>query len=299
MKENKDFAWEKWIQGIPYEVAFWNNVYRWKHTFKGLMGWSHYGNEIQLEQFDVRDYLASLDSPKVLDVGCGLSYATGNLLDLNGQLSPIDIHYVDPLAFFFNKIIKRYGKKLPPIEFGMIEYLSAFYPNHDVDLVIIQNALDHSSDPLKGIYEAADVLKIGGVLYLNHHPNEAETEHYKGFHQYNISNNNGHLLIWNTNSRWDVDTLIAPFASITTIQHDNGHIVSVITKKDSIPSDLLKDKSDKSELSSRLMLQVSHQSFWYSLWLKWKYWCYNIMQFFVQALPWNVKMYIKRMIKQA
>ena len=126
-----------------------------------------------------------------------LSYATGNYIEINGTKTALDLHYVDPLADVFNDIKKRYHRNLPDIEFGMVEYLSDFFPRHDADLIIIQNALDHSAMPIKGIQEAFSTLKTGGILYLNHHPNEAETEQYKGFHQYNIDEENGKLVIWN------------------------------------------------------------------------------------------------------
>ena len=45
------------------------------------------------------------------------------------------------------------------IEFGMMEYLSDFYPEGNIDMVIIQNALDHSSAPQIGIIEAMQTLK--------------------------------------------------------------------------------------------------------------------------------------------
>ena len=176
----------KWLRGIAYEIAFWNNVYRWKWTFQGMMNWSHYGKAIDLELFDANAFLAPLDNAQLLDVGCGMSYVTGNHVKEGDTLRPIPLHYVDALAPYFNKILKKRKKDLPAIEFGMVEYLSAFYSPGSVDMVIIQNALDHSAQPVKGILESLHVLKEGGVLYLNHHPNEAETEHYKGFHQYNI-----------------------------------------------------------------------------------------------------------------
>ena len=44
----KNIVTEKWLDGIAYEIAFWNNVYRWPHTFKGMMGWAHYGSIINL-----------------------------------------------------------------------------------------------------------------------------------------------------------------------------------------------------------------------------------------------------------
>lgn len=295
---NNENSIKKWMKGIPYELAFWNNVYRWKHTFNGMMNWSHYGKEIELEEFDALSFLSSLPSPKILDIGCGLSYATGNMITCNDNLEPIDIHYVDPLATYFNIILKRYHRQLPMIEFGMMEYLSAFYPNHDTDLIIIQNALDHSANPVKGILEAIDVLRINGVLYLNHHPNEAEKEQYKGFHQYNITIENDHFIIWNKENKWNINSLLSTFASIKTCQHDNGHIIAVITKKEDVPVEMLTEKTDIRNLSSILM-NMSQQHIGRAICQKTSYWFYNTIQFFVQSLPWDAKMALKRFIKQA
>jgi len=219
-----------WMGGIAYEVAFWNNVYRWPWTFRGMMGWSNYGSDINLEGFDAVAFLAQKDNPKVLDVGCGMSYATGDHITVDGRQKPIDIDYVDPLAHCFNHILRRYDRHLPDITFGMAEYLSAFYPEKSVSLVIIQNALDHSSDPMKGIMEALEVLEPAGVLYLNHHPNEAETEHYKGFHQFNICEECGKLIVWNKHCRFDVAELTRNIAQTEVRKMPNGHVIAVLHK---------------------------------------------------------------------
>lgn len=299
MAYSKQTSLEKWKDGISYEVAFWNNVYRWKRTYEGMMGWSLYGKCIELEQFDANHYLSNISSPKILDVGCGMSYATGNFIKRGDGLKEVEIHYVDPLASHFNKILHRYHRPLPAIEFGMAEYLSAFYPNHDIDLVIMQNALDHSADPLKGIFEAIDILKPGGILYLNHHPNEAETEHYKGFHQYNISQNADQLIIWNKKQHWNINTLVGPFAEVTTSVHNNGHIIAVVRKKADVPADMLSNKKDLCELAEQLITVASNQSVFSACRQTCRYVYYNTVQFFAQALPWKVKMAVKRFIKQA
>lgn len=57
MEINNTIITQKWLNGISYEVAFWNNVYRWSHTFKGMMEWSNYDSVIQLEGFDANEYL--------------------------------------------------------------------------------------------------------------------------------------------------------------------------------------------------------------------------------------------------
>lgn len=296
----KDVDFNKWSNGIVYEIAFWNNVYRWSHTFNGMMEWSNHGGVINLEQYDVNAYLSSLSNPLVLDVGCGMSYATGNYIECSGRLQGLNIHYIDPLAFQFNKILHSYHKQLPEIEFGMIEYLSAFYPNHDVDMVIVQNALDHSANPIKGIYEALDTLRINGILYLNHHPNEAETEHYKGFHQYNICKEANDLIIWNKSERWSINQILSSIAEVKVCHGDNGHVIAIIKKTKEVPVNLLCDKNDKKALCHHLMSYLlEHQGLSRTLCNILSYWKYNTIQFFAQALTYDQKMKVKKLIKQA
>ncbi len=121
--EQNDFTLS-WMRGIPYEIAFWNNVFRWTHTYNGLMNWSKFGSVIELEGYDANAELKDMASPKVLDVGCGMSYATGNFIEKDSVKVPLDIHYIDPLADYYNIILRRHKRQLPDIEFGMAEYLS-------------------------------------------------------------------------------------------------------------------------------------------------------------------------------
>lgn len=304
MKTNLTAITEQWLGGISYEVAFWNNVYRWSHTFKGLMGWAHYGAVISLEGFDANAFLLSQDNPKVYDVGAGMSYAIGDHLDKDGALIPLEIHYIDPLAYYFNRILKKYKKNLPSIEFGMTEYLSAFIPG-DASLITIQNAIDHSSTPIKGIVEALVSLRKGGVLYLNHHPNEAETEHYKGFHQYNIDEEGGELVIWNQSEKIYVDRLLGAFASVETKRMENGHIVSIMRKQgndvqmSALLNKYVNHKADKAELCEVLLrYQYHNTSLVNCVKAKICFGTFNLIQFIVQLLPWNLKMKLKRLIKQ-
>ena len=167
-------------------------------------------------------------------------------------------------------------------------------------MIIIQNALDHSANPYKGIIEAIDCLTTEGILYLNHHPNEAETEHYKGFHQYNIINEDGHLIIWNRNGRHDVNKLLEGFAETTVTTHENGHVIAVIRKTADVPQEQLAVKQDRQQLAKMLIgMSKSQRSIWQSVKFNMQYTKYNIIQFFAQALTWEMKMSLKRAIKQA
>lgn len=300
MKDKERQAYEKWTDGIAYEVAFWNNACRWTKTFMSTMRWSHLGSVICLEGFDANRFLLSQPAGKVLDVGCGMSFATGNFVGEGQVRKPLDIHYVDPLAHYFNAIAARHKRELPTIEFGMMEHLSAFFPNQDTALVIIQNALDHSSEPIKGVIEALQTVRIGGVVYLNHHPNEAETEHYKGFHQYNINEDNGHLIIWNQEGRSDVTDMLKPFTTMeVNRQLDTGHIIAVIHKTAAVPSQAKNDKTDIHSLCEKMMTsQRKAQSIGHAVKYKLKYWAFNTIQFFAQSLSYETKMKLKKLIRQ-
>lgn len=289
----------KWLKGVAYEVAFWKNVYRWDKTFEGMMGWSHYGGIIQLEEFDALAFLSEKTEPLVLDVGCGMSYATGNYIGENDHKIPLNIRYIDPLASHFNRILQRYQRNLPEIEFGMMEYLSAFYKDKDVSLIIIQNALDHSLYPTKSILEAISTLQIGGVLYLNHHPNEAIVEHYKGFHQYNIEEKDNQLFIWNQHQRISVNELVRDFADIEVKSHNNGHVIAIIRKRDELPGNCLKTEKDIRQLCEEMInFNETNASVFAAVVNKFRYWKYNTIQFFVQSLSWETKMRLKKLIKQ-
>lgn len=268
-----------------------------------MMEWSNFNFVIDLEMFDVNSFLRGCgkEMPTVLDVGCGMSYATGNKMAVCGKELPLDMHYVDPLAAAFNRILRKRKVALPKIEPGMVEYLSSFFPSssYDVDLIIIQNALDHSAMPVKGIIEAIATLRMGGVLYLNHHPNEAETEKYKGFHQYNIINEGENLVIWNKKGKWIINDIVAEFADVTVNVHDNGHVIAVITKKGNVPAALLRHKEDLKTLCEATALN-SDSLFGMKECLtdNCKYLFYNTLQFFVQAMPWHIKMKLKKLIKR-
>ena len=292
----KSAASESWLGGIAYEVAFWNNTYRWQRAFEGLMRWSHLGGPIELEGFDAGQYLAALERPRVLDVGAGLSFAPGNLLREGGE--ELDIHYVDPLADSFNRIAQRHGRNVPRVEFGMVEYLSAFYPAGSVDLVIVQNALDHSARPMKGIYEALETLRRGGLLYLNHHPDEAETEHYRGFHQHNITEENGRLIIWNREARYDVTHLLEGVARVET-RRVNGHVVAVAEKLAEVPRSCLADGEDRRRLCTQLMRLAGERiSGFGGIGHRLDYWRWNAFQFVAQAFPYETRMKIKKILRR-
>lgn len=292
---------KEWLEGIPYEVAFWNSLYANKSERNRLLEWSSYGSDISLHNFDAVTFLTEWEelhgkTAKVLDVGCGLSYCTGNYA---GEGKEIDIHYIDPLSAFYNKILSRHKMDLPQIEFGMLEYLSSSYKKKAA-LIIIQNALDHSSNPVKGILECMECLDTGGILYLKHYPNEAEKENYRGFHKHNVDEVNGRLIIWNQSGNTDINALIGSFADITVSRYeDPDEVIAVIRKNAPLPQGLLDTKSDVRILCHN-MLEIA-QTF-HSPSFAFKYHVrrlgYGIMQFTARFFSRETKEHIKRLLRK-
>ena len=284
---------KNWISGIPYEIAFWESVYSNKKSIKKLFRWSKYNKEIELTDFNVKQFLSQKENQIIVDAGCGMSYCNGDKLD--GK--QLNICYVDPLAPFYNRIIEKKKLDLPKITFGFIEYLSAFIPQK-ASLIIIQNALDHSKNPIKGILECIESLEIGGVLYLRHHKNEAETENYRGFHQYNISLDNDELIIWDKEAKININTLIKDFADTETSTCEN-EIIAVITKKQEVTNVLVNYKKDIADLSNQYIEVIQNLNKASYLFLyHWNFFTFRVIQLFMRIFSWKTRQNIKKVIKR-
>lgn len=257
-QESDGAAVGRWLGGIPYEVAFWRSYYGSRCRRSDLFSWSGYGKECALDSFDVQGYISSLpsESPVVVDLGCALSYAMGNVFPSKPSAR---VDFVDPLAPFYNRILSRYGIDRPAIRFGMIENLSACYRPDSVDLIHVRNALDHCADPMRGIIESLACLRPGGVLYLNHFRDEAMREGYRGFHQWNINlGERGELLLWNRGERIDVASRLGACASVETSVTPEGRVVAVIRKLGALPLALHDPAESALRASRMLMATVEH-----------------------------------------
>lgn len=284
---------KNWVDGIPYEIAFWQGVYSNKKRIEGLFKWSKYNSEIELANFEVKDFLLQRENPIVIDAGCGMSFCNGD--KLNGK--PIDVRYIDPLAPFYNKIIERKKLNLPKITFGFIENLSSFLPTK-VSLIIMQNALDHSRDPIKGVFECIDSLELGGALYLRHCKNEAEAENYCGFHQYNISLENDELIIWNKSEKNNINRILSDFTDIETSICEK-EVIAIIKKKSELPKGLINRKKDIENLSLQYIDVLQNlNSTSYLLKYHFNFYKYQIVQLIAQRFNWETRQRIKLIIKK-
>lgn len=223
-----------WAAGIPYELNFWTH---WAQAAGG--GWP--------EEFAARMNPATPLVPwlqdwarkagqshvRVLDVGAGPVTSTGYVPPAGMTM---ELVATDPLADAYTRIFDTLGLVRPvPTTFALAEELSAFFPVDAFDLVHCRNALDHSFDPIRGLIEMLRVVRVGGMVMLYHHPNEAEAEGYSGFHQYNFDVEDERFVIWRGSTRWDVETLL-PIETRVRARR-SGHVAVQIEKRQAFPSE--------------------------------------------------------------
>ena len=221
-----------WRQGIAHELWFWA---RWFKT-KGL----EWTRDFMLRQDPDAPLIGAIkvllpagaDPVRVLDVGAGPMTNVG--FRVEGRA--VSVTATDALADFYAQLAEQNAVAPPsPTVFSSAEDLSAYFPLEHYDIVHCCNALDHSSDPLRGIVEMLKVLKVGGSVYLKHHRNEAETERYEGFHQHNFDIQNGRFVIWGNIGSVDVQSAL-PVQTRVKVWIEGPDVVVTIEKREALPA---------------------------------------------------------------
>jgi len=202
-----------WIGGLDHEVGWWGDLIR----SRGL----GHEKEFQARLHPSRPAPAYLTRPVarcertpvcILDVGSG---PLSPLLSYQWPC-PVKLQAVDPLARIYGDIADREKLPLPiPPELAFAEDLSAFVPAESFDIVHSSNALDHSFDPLRAIWEMIHVTRVGGTVVLLHYRNEAEKARYVGLHQWNFDVREGRALLWNPHYQHDLRTLLDRCCEVT------------------------------------------------------------------------------------
>jgi SAM-dependent methyltransferase len=214
---------QKWVAGKQHEIDFWS---KWFET-KGSEWKKDYTDRLDanlpFQEYLVK-YLPKSPQCSILDVGAGP-------LTILGKVLPgyeLRIIAVDPLASEYDHILRRYN--ISPIvrtEYCEAERLSEKFPSGFFDLIHIQNALDHSHDPLEGIKQMLKVLKNNCFIFMAHFTNEAEKGKYVGFHQWNFCREDDKFIIWNKDTRIDVHEALKSLAEVTISGDQDWNVVEI------------------------------------------------------------------------
>jgi SAM-dependent methyltransferase len=172
-----------WLSGIDNEIRYWN---WWVLTGGGTYDQKHFAELKSGEAEFALEHLVKNYPVKILDVGTAILSTVGN----KTPKGAVDLTAVDPLALGYANILRKNNlTPYVPTQFCMAETLTEKFAENTFDIVNMRNALDHSFDPIIGIYQMLYITKSGGrkgIVHLWHNKNEAEYEKYIGFHQWNI-----------------------------------------------------------------------------------------------------------------
>jgi len=121
--------------------------------------------------------------PRVLDIGSG----PVSMLSHSFDGEKVELHAADPLADDYRKLWdpSKYKNLVLPVACP-VEELSQRFEHNSFDVTHIRNALDHVTNPLDGLEQMLTVTKPGGFLIVHGFANEAVSENWQGFHQWNL-----------------------------------------------------------------------------------------------------------------
>jgi SAM-dependent methyltransferase len=223
---------EVWAGRAGAEIAIWRDWLRtrgsrWPDDYRFRL------DSGSLIQEDITRHLNDAGRRvRILDAGAGP-------LTFVGKRWPghdLELTAVDALADQYDALLAEYGVT-PPVRTRRCdsERLSDMFPLDSFDMACAANAIDHSYEPLRAIRQMVAVVRPGGVVLLQHYPNEAENEVYSGQHQWNLDWADGDCILWRPGNRWSLRQELAGRAMVTGAKAD-GTVTTVITKSGSQPA---------------------------------------------------------------
>lgn len=238
MAENvlPDMDLDVWHNRAQSEIGFWRNWVlseggKWPEDFKRRT--DPETPLIDVVQHQLDDMKFDQTGPaEVLDIGSGPL----SLLGYSIPDKPVNLTLLDPLAKAYNSILDKAGiEGLPRPQEGFFETALGQLGANRFHVVWCRNSLDHSLDPLLGLYNLIALCRPGGRLVLSFHPNEAGTGNYQGLHQWNLSRSNDKILLGQKGLEFDLSPLLFQQEILSVTQqgeHDNdkGGVTVILQK---------------------------------------------------------------------
>lgn len=131
------------------------------------------------------------DKVSLLDVGSGPAPVV-----IGDYAKHVEITACDPLADHYQQLLDRYGISSPvQVVRADGEQLAKQFGEGRFDITHIQNALDHSYQPVEIVRNMLRCTKPGGLVLIRTIINEGANEHYHGLHQWDLSPGAGDFYI--------------------------------------------------------------------------------------------------------
>lgn len=207
-----------WEQEINEEIAFWAN---WLET-KGSKWPEDYRRRLDpeqrlpplIEKSLLGKGIAKGTAVKVLDLGAGPLTLVGK----SSEYFQVDVLPVDPLAEEYNQLLDEYHVDVPVRTVkGAAETLDCVVGEEKFNVIWICNSLDHSYDPVLGLFQAYKALAPEGSVLLIFHPNEADVAGYHGLHNWNFDVRDGNFLIESRGRMVNVSEMFSRFGNLRVL----------------------------------------------------------------------------------
>lgn len=201
-----------WERALPDEAAFWAKELperiRTLPAYRARMR-----PDAPVSDGFLARYLDRIDGDpiRVIDVGCGPLTAVGKR---HGD-RVVEVTAVDPLAEEYNRAMDQAGIEPPvrPRACPGEDLLELFAPG-SFDVAYARNAIDHGYDPLRTIEGMLALVAPSGYVVLEHLPREASRNCYRNLHQWDMTLEDGRLVLERAGARLDVSARLADRADL-------------------------------------------------------------------------------------
>ncbi|GAB3434349.1 class I SAM-dependent methyltransferase [Flindersiella endophytica] len=168
-----------WADSVDHEVSYWDRTIG-KNV--GAFQWRYRRPKPANDLLPGLVDLVPDDKATILDVGCGPAPVV-----IGTYSKPVDITACDPLADLYNSLLEKHGVN-PSVVLTACEgeQLASTFGENGFDIVHIQNALDHSYDPVEVVRNMLRCAKPGGIVVIKTLIETGKYEDYHGLHQWDI-----------------------------------------------------------------------------------------------------------------
>jgi len=214
-----------WERALDEELGFW----RWSLEQGRFRDRLDSNQPLQPELAELLERgTRNADEAVLVDVGSGPLTTVGSK-----WTRPLRVIAIDPLADRYNALMDELAV-VPPVRpvKGSAENLLITLAETSADLLVMNNALDHSFEPLQCVLNLVAAARPGCFVYLNHFANEAEKENYRGLHQWNIFRRGDDTVVSGTTREHSLARLLAGKATVSTRTRLERHgVVETVIRK--------------------------------------------------------------------
>ena len=128
---------------------------------------------------------------RLLEIGSG----PVSLLAYGMEQGLFEVTAIDPLASVYDEILSKYGISYPiKPRTGYAERLVKSFGKDSFDIVYSSNSLDHTISPKSSLSQMVQVVKTGGIVFLEGFVCEGSHAKWTGLHQHDLFAENGSLM---------------------------------------------------------------------------------------------------------